>query len=476
MLPSGPSVRLLSFAFGVALFALSLLPSVAEAAPHNVSGWAWSGTLGWISMDCNNPGTGCAGVGGDYGLDLDADNNLSGWAWSSNAGWICFGETCDGATGVPPGGTPSSPASAADHFCPGFVPCAYYDTNDGQLHGWAYVVSMTSGSDYRGWISLNCTDVGFNTASPHACPSSDYGVSYDEDATQAAGEFYGYAWNGNGDASGSGWIRFGCGTPFSGCAAPGAWGVSSTFVDTGWTGDVVPIEGIFSPAPASPPGSHLTDIPIAFSDFSAPAGATVRCVLQRSDGTRREATHVVPSRQARVPSYSFTSTVAASDPVVDASGNPVPWSFSSQPPDPPFGCEVQAVPAEAKTVDRHVAVHPASWTFAGPGGADGVDSVRAKYCLDGNAAADPARAYLGNLSPEGDLVQCDTEGDLAYTLLKARGVPVEVRCYDNLDDDGNFQKDCAGGTPVTDPERTCRGIAYLCIPHPPASAPEAPRP
>lgn len=465
------SARLTSLVFGVGLFLLLLIPRPADAAVHNVSGWAWSGTLGWISMDCNNVVNGCTGAAGDYGLDFDDDHNLSGWAWSSSAGWICFGASCDGAAGVPPGGTPSAPADAADHYCPGFVPCAHYDSTEQELHGWAYVVSMTDGTDYRGWISLNCTDVGTNTASPRSCPGSDYAVSYDEDATQPAGEFYGYAWNGNGDDSGSGWIQFGCGTPFSACGAPGAWGVTSTFVDTGWAGDIDPIEGIYSPV-----GDALTAVPLVFNDFSAPAGALLRCVFQMSDGTRRELQHTVVSRQALVPSYAVSYTVAVGDALADAEGNPVLWSFGSEPPDLPFGCEVQATPPEAKAVSRRIAVHPGTWSFAGPGGADTIDSVRAKYCLDGNVNTDPGRAYFENTSPEDDVVQCDTEGDLAFTLLKARGVPVEIRCYDNLDDDANLQRDCAGGTPATVPDRNCRGITYLCITHPPASAPLPPQP
>src|SRR5690348_18364870 len=102
---SGRCVRLASLVFGVGLFAFLSLVRPAEAATHNVSGWAWSGSLGWISMDCNNSAD-CAGAAGDYGVDIDDTGNISGWAWSSNAGWICFGATCDGATGVPSGGTP----------------------------------------------------------------------------------------------------------------------------------------------------------------------------------------------------------------------------------------------------------------------------------------------------------------------------------------------------------------------------------
>ncbi|MFA5853920.1 MAG: hypothetical protein WC866_02420 [Patescibacteria group bacterium] len=469
--------RFTTFVFGVGLFFVVMAPRAAEAAPHNVNGWAWSGTTGWISTNCNFDPTGCVGPAGDYGLDIDALGNVSGWAWSSLAGWICFGSTCNGAVGVPVTGTPSSPASAADHYCPGFVPCARYDTNDSQLHGWAYVISQTDGTNYRGWISLNCTDVGTNTASPHSCPGADYGVTFDEAATQPAGEFYGYSWNGNGDATGNGWLKFGCSQPHSSCAgADGPWGVKSGWVDSGWT-TIAPIEGVYSPSVSSSTTTHLSDIPIAFSQFSAPAGSTLRCVFRMSNNTYRTRSVSISSRRARV-AYTeyYTVSATSADSVVDASGNPVLWSFSSQAPDPPFGCEIQGVPSEQRVISNRVAVHPESWTFTGAAGANTIDSVRAKYCLDGNTNTDPTRAYFLNADPTGAVVQCDTEGDLAYTLLKARGVPVEVRCYDNIDNDANMQRDCAGGTPATVAERTCRGITYLCIPHPAATAPQPPRP
>ncbi len=474
---SGRRISIASVLFGVGAFWFLLPASLALAAAHNVNGWAWSGTTGWISTNCNTDPSGCGGTAGDYGLDIDGTGNLSGWAWSSEAGWICFGATCNGAAGVPPSGTPSAPASAADHYCPGFVPCAHYDANTGELHGWAYVVSYTDGASYRGWISLNCTDVGSNTSSPHSCPSSDYAVTFNEAATQPAGEFYGYAWNGNGDATGNGWIQFGCGQPQGSCAGPGgSWGVTSGWVNSGWT-SIAPIEGVYAPWSATPSTSRLTDIPIAFSQFSAPAGSLLHCSFRMSDNSYRQVNIPIAARRARISETdSYTISATAPDAVTDGAGNPVLWSFSSQPPSPPFGCEIQGMPSVQKAVSNRIAVHPESWTFSGPGGGSSVDSVRAKYCLDGNTNTDPSRAYFLNTDANGNVVQCDTEGDLALTLLRARGVPVEVKCYDNLDNDANLQKDCAGGTPATVQDRACRGITYLCIPHPAASAPQPPRP
>lgn len=468
---SGRYARIVSLVFSVGAFLLLAAPGAAQAAVHNVSGWAWSGTTGWISVDCNTDPGGCAGPAGDYGLDIDATGNLSGWAWSSQAGWICFGVTCFGAAGVPAAGTPVN-----DHYCTTHKPCAQYDPNAlpgmPNLHGWAYVVSQTDGANSRGWISFNCEDIDTNTTSPHSCPSSDYGVRFDEAATQAAGEFYGYAWNGNGDNTGNGWVQFGCGQPFGSCSGgPGVWGVSSGWVASGWS-QILPIEGIYSAAGGA---SALTDIPINFKQFSAPSNSSLHCSLRMSNGTYRDVNVSFSSRIARL-DHNERYTVTSSDAMADAQGNPVLWSFSSAPPNPPYGCEIVGTPPVQKAVSNPIAVHPVGWTFSGPGGASTNDSLRAKYCLDGNAVPDPSRAYFKNTAADGSIVQCDTEGDLALTLLRARGVPVEVRCYDNLDDDANLQKDCAGGTPATVQDRNCRGITYLCIPHPAASAPQTPRP
>lgn len=458
-----------SLFFGIPLFFLFAPAAPAAAAVHNVSGWAWSSNTGWISMDCNTDPGGCAGPAGDYGLDIDDDGDLSGWAWSSQAGWICFGATCNGITP----GTPSSPASAADHYCPGNVPCARYDFTDGQIHGWAYIIGLTEGALTRGWISLNCTDVGANTALPLDCGASEYYVRYDEDATAAAGEFYGYAWNGNADPSGDGWILFGCGEPHSSCGVPGPWGVTSTFVSPGWL-DLLAHEGVYSPSPPPSTGTHLTDVTLTFTEFSAPAGSTLHCVFRMSDGTYRDASWNIADRIARQ-TFTRSYTITGSDAVADAQGNPVWWSYAAPPPDA-FGCEITGTGVEQKAVSNRIAVHPSTWTFAGFGAADSVDAIRAKYCLDGNVNTDPSKSYFLNTDVSGNVVQCDTEGDLAFTLLKARGIPVEVRCYDNIDNDANLQRDCAGGTPATVADRNCRGITYLCIPHPPASAPEEPRP
>src|SRR5690348_8951689 len=48
-------------------------------------GWAWSDTIGWISMDCSNTST-CGNTA--YGISIDNNGVLSGFGWSDNIGWV----------------------------------------------------------------------------------------------------------------------------------------------------------------------------------------------------------------------------------------------------------------------------------------------------------------------------------------------------------------------------------------------------
>ena len=70
-------------------FTLPTLPE-AEAALNELHGWAWSSNIGWISVNCADPGAGgCAGTNYKVSYD-DASGDLSGYAWSSNIGFIRF--------------------------------------------------------------------------------------------------------------------------------------------------------------------------------------------------------------------------------------------------------------------------------------------------------------------------------------------------------------------------------------------------
>jgi len=136
-------------------------PLVAFAgSEHNMSGWAWSSNIGWISFNCTNDNS-CAAS--DYGVNQNADNTLSGYGWSSSVGWIQFG----GLSGFPTGG--GTQAQNAN-------------VNNGALQGWARALSNGAGG-WDGWISLAGTG---------------YGV------TLSGSSFAGYAWG----SDVVGWVDF----------------------------------------------------------------------------------------------------------------------------------------------------------------------------------------------------------------------------------------------------------------------------
>ncbi|MDO8524574.1 MAG: hypothetical protein Q7R99_03020 [bacterium] len=171
---------------GVILFAGFLLyknqTKIVEAgAGQNVSGFAWSSNLGWISFN-NTSG----GGGNNYGVNIVDNGNtglFSGYAWSSSAGWIDFN---------PPdlANCPDAPS-----------PCqrATVDKITGQVSGWAKILTTND------WVRLRKT--GANA----------FGVSISK-ATGTEGDFLGWAWGGET----AGWMSFNCSQAETGSICPSA--------------------------------------------------------------------------------------------------------------------------------------------------------------------------------------------------------------------------------------------------------------
>jgi len=172
----------------------------------NVTGYAWSESIGWISFNCSDDNS-CGTV--DYGVNINpSTGNISGYAWSSNIGWISFNrKTCNGGERVgrhceinndcvggyqcrddAPGTTGAPPT---DPFLSSADVIANYNSSTEEVTGWAKILAL--GDD--GWISFNTDGV------------PDYGVSIDSSTS----EFSGWAWNGSDtDGVGIGWISFNC--------------------------------------------------------------------------------------------------------------------------------------------------------------------------------------------------------------------------------------------------------------------------
>ena len=148
----------------VLAFVFCLSPFIVSASStDNISGYAWSSNIGWISFNCTNDAS--CGTS-SYGVTENLTTGyLTGYAWSSNIGWVKFG----GLSGFPTGGgTTADNAKVAGSSLP----------------GWAKALSGGDGSSgWDGWISLTGTS---------------YGV------TLSGTAFSGYAWG----SEVVGWINF----------------------------------------------------------------------------------------------------------------------------------------------------------------------------------------------------------------------------------------------------------------------------
>jgi len=155
---------------------------------HNVSGWAWSENIGWISFSCKNQG-----VAGNYGVDIaDSTGLLSGYTWSENIGWITFNES--ELTGCPTSPCQAKLDLGTKQIYGWARACSVFQTgcsgaldpNRGGWDGWiklrdtsyrAWVNNGVSPAEFRdwawsdmniGWITFNCVD--------RSCATSNYKV------------------------------------------------------------------------------------------------------------------------------------------------------------------------------------------------------------------------------------------------------------------------------------------------------------
>jgi hypothetical protein len=146
---------------------------------NNVSGYAWSANIGWVSFNCTDAGT-CTTI--DYGVNIREDKYFEGYAWSENIGWISFKHA---DTGNPPG--------EYNYSAQGFL--AQFQNGINEVYGWARALAgMNDPTDgWDGWIKTK----------KHP---SDAGSSYGVTINGTTGEFHGWAWGGEV----VGWLSFNC--------------------------------------------------------------------------------------------------------------------------------------------------------------------------------------------------------------------------------------------------------------------------
>lgn len=174
------------------------------SADNDVYGWAWSSTIGWISLNCHNSEADtCSSA--VYKVSINpANGELLGYAWSDNIGWIKFN---------PGGSYPEAPNYSAR-----------VDSSTGRVSGWIRAcagtvngncdsASRTDGWD--GWIKMG--------------PINFSGTNYA--AVFASNILDGWAWG----SDVVGWVKFGYGSgPISGDNPPAANNLSVSKLSDGY--------------------------------------------------------------------------------------------------------------------------------------------------------------------------------------------------------------------------------------------------
>ena len=158
-------------------------PAPATTTPSALTGWAWSSTIGWISLSSTTDSASTI----NYGVSINNRGSFYGFAWSPIIGWIDF-----------------NPADMA--HCPAgtFSTCApRVNPATGAVTGWIRACAATVNKDcqsadlndgWDGWIELS----GPNHISPR--PDGTGGVTYN----LTTGSFDGFAWG----SDVVGWINF----------------------------------------------------------------------------------------------------------------------------------------------------------------------------------------------------------------------------------------------------------------------------
>lgn len=176
----------LGAAFGTALIGRH---AYSEAIPTaDLHGYAWTETVGWISMNCAN--TSC--VSSHYKVMVNEDGALTGYGWSENIGWVKFGGPLSGF-----------PGSGGNAYLVG-----------SEIFGWARACAGTKTTDpvaktsdcssmedsedgWDGWISLNC-------ANTDTCDESDYRLTVRSDGWIGSDNNSKFAWG----SDVVGWVDF----------------------------------------------------------------------------------------------------------------------------------------------------------------------------------------------------------------------------------------------------------------------------
>jgi hypothetical protein len=467
---SGHRAKILAIALGVV--GCLLLPNAEPAqAGGNITGYLWSATAGWISTNCKNGGT-CATS--EYGLNFESPIYkvgvsppqidrvpLTGFAWSSTLGWICFGITCD-AIPDGQGNFLQNPEGTDDNYAE-WRPNGAGDPV-GQLYGWARLISEGSG----GWISLNCYNRKLQVCDPLLGTGQLYYVAFDGnsqmfcnpgecvDPDPALGPAWPshWAWSGNKDGSGIGWVDW--------SLAESDW--VPPFIKSVYrpSGIYEPSTEITNPTPppttvSSKPGVHPASFEIIAAGVYSAQDYMIRCDILRPNGTKIILGDTFDDGPRNGSNEVFAYTIPApqnvitpGNPAIDPIQNNTLWYIES--------CSLSAEPLAATCLsdsDCTSVQKCDSGIGTGVGNCrDVVFQSNAKpiYAHHNewtlfNAEQDFYQAVKCYTGFEGEFFQnafrCDFRGDAIFSMAMNKGIPFERECTDSgVDNDNNGKADC----------------------------------
>lgn len=244
------------------IFTLAGTESAFAGSQHNMTGYAWSSNIGWVSFNCTNDSS-CGTA--DYGVNKNGDGTLVGYAWSSNIGWIQFG----GLSGFPSGsGTTASNATVSGS----------------NLVGWARALSY-DGAGWDGWISLTGT-----------VPT--YGVSF------SGTTFTGYAWG----SAVIGWLLFDVQNVYPAiCVSCGVTVSGDASLDIVSGGSIVGNYAVpYNTAPTF--NWTLTNIPSASCSVSKAASSTGATAFSTINGITGSGSYSGPAHTTGLYTYNIDCT------------------------------------------------------------------------------------------------------------------------------------------------------------------------
>lgn len=175
-------------------------PSVLPAG--EITGWGWTDTFGWISLNCVNVYAGenqgtltnahCLPSPNEYGVKLNEETGVvSGQAWSTNAGWIDF----DPIIGTASVGSLPDVMGGDD-----YPYTVRMEVATRYLEGWAVAIFDDTDPNNNAWIRFRAGE-DCVTGPLDAITEDNYCVRLNEN-----GYLAGWAWSGG--QNGLGWIRF----------------------------------------------------------------------------------------------------------------------------------------------------------------------------------------------------------------------------------------------------------------------------